>query len=758
MRVRASLVLAVALVSSAACDAAAPERRHAARRPVLLVGIDAADWLTIEPLAAQGRLPTFARLLAGQAATLTATPPLVSPLIWTTIATGRHPEDHGVLDFMLDLPAGGQAPVSAASRRVAALWNVFSDRDRRVAVIGWWATWPAEDLRGTMVSDRVAPQLLRPGELEAGLISPASEARRMSAGVLRPEHVSFEDLARYVPLTRAEHVHALASLGSGGRAYRDRLAHLAAVIAATRTYADLAEAILRSETPDLTAVYFEVIDTVSHLFVADPSRGPRAIEAAYRDVDALVARLAAAAPPDSWVVVVSDHGFYPRDAGITENPADLAGPATAWHRPYGIAAAAEARWLAATGPVAKPASRVHVTPLDIAPTVLHAASLPVSLEMPGRVVPELVPPEVRPRPVERVEAFAAPRVATGVLPERASDPDALERLKALGYVGATTTSLARLNLGEALYRRGKLEAAERELRGVVDAQPGNLSAQLWLGRTLADQGRARQAFRVYAAALRLPGGVAAAAVATAESAVAAGELDAATLLFQRPGGSSSERAAACVARAVLAQARGRNPEVKAELQRALAADPLSFDALSRLVDLAIASGRPSDAMAAARAAAARAPRSPRHLALLGETLLAAGQPAESAAVLERALALAPDSDALRLDLARARVLQGDGAAALAVLDSAAASQDRSALRGAAFTQLERWADAASAYRDALGRGNESAPLLNGLAWAELRSGRRDEAARLLERSLATDAAQPRIRRLLSDVQSGREPR
>ena len=756
---RARLVLAVAFVSSSSCGAAAPEQRHAAARQVLLVGIDAADWLTIEALATQGRLPTFARLLgAGQAATLTATPPLVSPLIWTSIATGRQPEDHGVLDFMVDLKAGGQAPVSVASRRVAALWNVFSDRDRRVAVIGWWATWPAENVRGTVVSDRVAPQLLRPGELEAGLISPASQARRLSAVVLRPERVSFEELAGYVPLTREEHAHALASLGSGGRAYRDRLAHLAAVIAATRTYTEMAVAILRSETPDFTAVYFEAIDTVSHLFVADPSRGPRAIDAAYRDVDASVARLAAAAPPDCWVVVVSDHGFYPRDAGITEDPADLAGPATAWHRPYGIAAAAEARWLAATGPVAKPASRVAVTPLDVAPSVLHAASLPVSAEMPGRVVPELVPPEARPRPVARVKAFAPPRFAPGGGPERASDPDALERLKALGYIGATTTSLARLNLGEALYRRGRLEAAERELRAVVEAQPDNLSAHLWLGRTLADQGRPREAFRVYAEALRLPGGRSVAAVATAESAVAAGEPGAAALLLQRPGGSPGERAAAGVARAILAQARGRTPVAKAELQRALAADPLSFEALSRLVDLAIAAGRPTDAMAAARAAAARAPRSPRHLALLGETLLAAGRAAESAALLEQALALAPDSDALRLDLARARLRQGEGAAALAVLDAAAVSQDRSVLRGAALSQLGRWADAASAYRDALGRGHASAPLLNGLAWAELRSGRRDEAARLLEQSLAMDTEQPPIRRLLSDVQAGREPR
>src|SRR5688500_18256690 len=87
-----------------------PSSPSAGGRPVLLVGIDAADWAVIDPLVAAGRLPAFARLRAGgRTATLVATPPLLSPIIWTTIATGRHPDEHGVLDFMADLPGGGQA-------------------------------------------------------------------------------------------------------------------------------------------------------------------------------------------------------------------------------------------------------------------------------------------------------------------------------------------------------------------------------------------------------------------------------------------------------------------------------------------------------------------------------------------------------------------------------------------------------------------------------------------------------------------------
>ena len=94
--------------------------------------------------------------------------------------------------------------------------------------------------------------------------------------------------------------------------------------------------------------------------------------------------------PDALVVVCSDHGFHSPEAGVTEDPAELAGPAAAWHRPYGIVAAAEAGVIAGRLP-GRPVDAGVVSPLDIAPTVLHAAGLPVPLEMTGRVVAALLP-------------------------------------------------------------------------------------------------------------------------------------------------------------------------------------------------------------------------------------------------------------------------------------------------------------------------------------------------------------------------------
>jgi hypothetical protein len=39
-------------------------------------------------------------------------------------------------------------------RRVPALWNMASTAGLRVAAVSYWASWPAEEVAGVVVSDR----------------------------------------------------------------------------------------------------------------------------------------------------------------------------------------------------------------------------------------------------------------------------------------------------------------------------------------------------------------------------------------------------------------------------------------------------------------------------------------------------------------------------------------------------------------------------------------------------------------------------
>jgi hypothetical protein len=130
-------------------------------RKILLIGLDGADWQLIDPWIAQGKIPNLARLKARSAwANLKSMQPILSPLLWTTVATGRRPEDHGVVDFLVKDPATGQrVPISSRFRKVPALWNIFTAMGLSVDVVAWWASWPAETVNGVIVSDRVAYSL-----------------------------------------------------------------------------------------------------------------------------------------------------------------------------------------------------------------------------------------------------------------------------------------------------------------------------------------------------------------------------------------------------------------------------------------------------------------------------------------------------------------------------------------------------------------------------------------------------------------------
>ena len=74
--------------------------RNLCKKKVLLIGWDAADWKVIHPLMDQGWMPSLKSLVengvSGKMATLD--PPL-SPMLWTSIATGKRPFKHGIHGF-----------------------------------------------------------------------------------------------------------------------------------------------------------------------------------------------------------------------------------------------------------------------------------------------------------------------------------------------------------------------------------------------------------------------------------------------------------------------------------------------------------------------------------------------------------------------------------------------------------------------------------------------------------------------------------
>jgi predicted Zn-dependent protease len=213
--------------------------------------------------------------------------------------------------------------------------------------------------------------------------------------------------------------------------------------------------------------------------------------------------------------------------------------------------------------------------------------------------------------------------------------------------------------------------------------------------------------------------------------------------------SLAEVTATRIARAAVAEAEGSPERAERWLKSALAAEPASIEALSRLVDLLLKNRRAQEAAQVATDMARRFPASPERQALVGETALAERRYGQAARAFEAALRLAPDAGSVRVELAHAELLGNHADAALAALRDADRSRDAEIIRGAAFSQQGHWTAAVQAYTRALATEPPTVELLNALGNAQIEAGQPAEAVATLERSLSLKAEQPEIRALLA---------
>ena len=449
---------------------------------VLLIGWDAADWKVINPLMAAGKMPNVHRLVrngsSGQIATLH--PPL-SPMLWTSIATGKRPFKHGVHGFTEPAPDGsGVRPVTNLSRTSKALWNILSQNDITSTVVGWWPSHPAEPIRGVMVSDRyhraggpldagwpIAPHTVHPAELAGTLAE-----RRVHPDSLTPQLVE-----PFIPLA-----------GEIDQDKDKRLAAFLRTLAEAMTIQAAAVWLLDNRPAGFVAVYFEALDHFCHAFMRyHPPRqswiGERDFELyggvvsmAYQFHDQMLGTLLERAGGDTTVILMSDHGFHPdhlRPAAIPDIPA---GPAIE-HRDFGV--------FAISGPGIKRNEVLHgASVLDVAPTVLTLFGLPVGQDMDGKVLSQAF--EKTPA-IEFISSWEEVPGADGRHPphtrlDAVAAREALEQMIALGYIErpdedhltAVDKSIRELryNLGESYQDAGRHWDAREIFAQLRDVDPG----------------------------------------------------------------------------------------------------------------------------------------------------------------------------------------------------------------------------------------------------------------------------------------------
>lgn len=424
---RPSLAVLALLLALAGCGDGRPDSLDA---PVVVVGIDGADWMWIDAVHEDRELPHFAALQErGARATLESLTPLQkSPVIWTTIATGKRPAKHGVGGF---LERGGK-PAGSGGRTAAAYWEVLGGLGEQVAVIGWWVTHPADPVNGAMVSDYVQ-YFSGPGDAAvADGVHPPSIAGLVDSLRVDPASLTLDDLARFVDVDSVRH---------HGQEALDLLEELEWILAGDESYRRIARALYERGDYDVFTVYFRGLDAVCHRYwrYMEPQHAPHLsqpwqqrllgdlIFRYHEYTDELLGEVVSYVEPGSRVVVCSDHGWlgHRRTARGLTTGVDM-------HRKEGV--------LLLAGPGVREGIRFEGAAVaDIMPTLLAMRGIPPARDLDGHLLgPAFVPAvsswfdQLLPDAVPSYDAFRLQGGPASTGPE--VDAEIVERLRSLGYI------------------------------------------------------------------------------------------------------------------------------------------------------------------------------------------------------------------------------------------------------------------------------------------------------------------------------------
>jgi predicted AlkP superfamily phosphohydrolase/phosphomutase len=266
---------------------------------VVIIGIDGATWKLMGPMIQRGELPNLENLVVnGVSGPLAAFEPIESPRIWTSIATGKTPEKHGIQEFLID----------RRFIRTSPIWQIADTAGKRVGLYDWLVTYPPPEINGFVIPGWLAggKTITHPPGLDRTLF--LVRALRNPFWFLKTALVrlptGYLDEARGNPLSRTINSHFVR--------------------------ADFKELdfpyLLATWDPDLFAVVFYGADVFGHTLwqYLEPEHFPTVdtravaryrdvIPAYYRKVDSVIGKIHDYYGDSATFCVVSDHGFRAGD-------------------------------------------------------------------------------------------------------------------------------------------------------------------------------------------------------------------------------------------------------------------------------------------------------------------------------------------------------------------------------------------------------------------------------------------------------------
>lgn len=382
----------------------------------MFIGIDALDWEFLDPLILEGAVPNFMKLKQNGASIQVNTNDIGgSAVYWTTIATGQLSSKHGIKNFIMRDPVTKRrVPVTSNMRKSKAFWNIFSENNISVGIIGWYVSWPAEKVNGFMISSYFGirdeqqptwkgtiyentPRMAYPDELREevnGYIQTAEERYLQNLGrIIKPSELNMN--YGVVPETKWAFL-------------ADEIFHEAGIN------------LYPKKKPQVFAVYLEGVDVVGHRFTFPKKARQRATNLRFGNVqrkyylymDKILGQYIGMADDNTIVIVAADHGLM-RGHHTNNGVFIISGP--------GIE-----RNVRSSKPI-------NLT--DMVPTMLYIMGLPVAKDMDGDVYVEAFENEfLEKNKIQYISSYGKRKDVSKTPSRSRFDEEILERLKSLGYI------------------------------------------------------------------------------------------------------------------------------------------------------------------------------------------------------------------------------------------------------------------------------------------------------------------------------------
>ncbi len=267
---------------------------------VLVIGLDGATFDLIGPWIDAGDLPHLRALRdTGASGVLESVFPPLTPCAWPSFYTGKNPGKHGLFGYKVRRRGTyEEIPLSASDRKGRTLFELIGDQGRKVAVLSVPMTYPATPVEGVLVTCLFTPKVEDIYRTACAWPAEFKEEMKRVIGTFR---------------IHTEHTYAKGRIEDLLADYRGTLEQRVKLLLHVMAHHpwDFAITVL-NETDHIQHQIWHVIDPAHHRHderEAGASGG--AMKSFWKDVDARLGEVLRATPPDTTVIVLSDHGHGP---------------------------------------------------------------------------------------------------------------------------------------------------------------------------------------------------------------------------------------------------------------------------------------------------------------------------------------------------------------------------------------------------------------------------------------------------------------